>query len=173
MFDAFAPLRGLHELLWHLREAVRRAPSSRLRELAEDLHAEMDGLVATARDVADLDLDGLRRRVGALLDDVSAALRAGLSQAPTDRRHADLVGADLRRTRLRGVTLRGALLIGADLSGVDLAATDLLGADLRGANVRGALLADALFLTQPQIDGAVGDAATTLPARLRRPMRWR
>lgn len=64
------------------------------------------------------------------------------------------------------------LLIGANLSGVDLTDTDLLGADLRGTELRGAALAGPLFLTQPQIDGAVGDAATTLPARLPRPARW-
>jgi hypothetical protein len=169
MFDAFPSLRGLQELLWHLREAHRLAPSPGLRDRAEQLHIEVDRLAAAASGGADVET--VRRRVGTLLEQVSDAFRSSFPRS-AEFRHADLVGRDLRRTRLRGATLRGALLIGANLSGVDLTATDLLGADLRGADVRGALLVDALFLTQPQIDASVGDAATTLPERLRRPARW-
>ena len=84
-----------------------------------------------------------------------------------DLRRADLAGADLRDRELRDAGLRGALLIGADLRGVDLGAADLLGADLRDTDVRGADLTDVLFLTQPQVDAARGDAATRLPAALR------
>jgi uncharacterized protein YjbI with pentapeptide repeats len=82
------------------------------------------------------------------------------------------MGKDLRRARLRGASLRGAYLIGADLRGVDLGTADLLGADLRAADVRGADLGQCLFLTQPQVEAAKGDAATTIPAALRRPAHW-
>ena len=50
---------------------------------------------------------------------------------------------------------------------------DVTGADLRGADVSGADLRTTLFLTQPQIDSARGDAATRLPPARRRPMHWR
>ena len=52
------------------------------------------------------------------------------------------------------------------------ARADLLGADLRDADVRGTDLSAALFLTQPQVNAMVGDAATTLPEGLSRPARW-
>jgi uncharacterized protein YjbI with pentapeptide repeats len=85
---------------------------------------------------------------------------------------ADLVGRDMRSVRLCGADLRGAYLIAADLRRSDLAGVDLLGADLRDARLEGADLSRALFLTQPQVDAAQGDAATVLPPALRRPRHW-
>jgi hypothetical protein len=38
--------------------------------------------------------------------------------------------------------------------------------------VRGADLGDALFLTQPQVGAARGDAATAIPPVLSRPAHW-
>jgi uncharacterized protein YjbI with pentapeptide repeats len=80
---------------------------------------------------------------------------------------ADLQGADLH-----GISLRGAYLLGANLRAADLSRTDLLGADLRGADVHGADLRTSLFLTQPQLDAAVGDGATSVPEWLTRPRHW-
>jgi uncharacterized protein YjbI with pentapeptide repeats len=82
------------------------------------------------------------------------------------------MGAPLRRAQLRGASLRGAYLIGADLRGADLRRADLLGTDLRAADLRGADLTGALFLTQPQLTAAVGDAATRLSPSLTRPAHW-
>ena len=84
----------------------------------------------------------------------------------------DLVGRDLRDNDLARADLRGALLIAADLRGSTLDRTDLLGADLRDADVSGADLATVLFLTQPQLNSARGDASTVLPDGLRRPAAW-
>ena len=78
----------------------------------------------------------------------------------------------MRGEDLRGACLRGALLIGADLRDADLQLTDLLGADLRGADLRGADLSEAIFLTQPQVGAALGDAGTRLPDVLVRPAHW-
>lgn len=85
---------------------------------------------------------------------------------------ADLIGADLRDADLVGRDLRGAYLIGTDLRGADLRRADLIGADLRGARLDGADLGSAIFLTQPQVDAARGDAGTRLPPALRRPAHW-
>ncbi|CAN5315526.1 pentapeptide repeat-containing protein [soil metagenome] len=85
---------------------------------------------------------------------------------------ADLIGARLSRTDLGGADLRGAYLIAADLTGARLAYTDLIGADLRDADLRGADLPRAMFLTQPQINAAIGDASTVLPVEVERPTHW-
>ena len=47
-----------------------------------------------------------------------------------------------------------------------------MGADLRAADLRGARLERALYVTQPQINAAHGDAATRLPPWLTRPTHW-
>lgn len=94
-----------------------------------------------------------RRRVGAVLDEVSAVARAGRLGRDVHRlrRRRDLIGADLHGLDLRAADLRGVLLLGADLRGADLTDADLLGADLRAADLRGARIEQALFTTGRQL----------------------
>ncbi len=184
MFAVFGVMRDLHELLWYLAEAVDLVPASPLREGLIEAVQETDRL-------AGLDADGLRgligdgiathrERVAPLLADASRLLRADARRgrpktrgsATKARRGADLVGAQLRGADLVGADLRGAYLIAADLSGADLRVADLIGADLRDAELSGADLSSTLFLTQPQVSAALGDASTRLPPALRRPAHW-
>ncbi len=168
--DAFTVMRQLHELLWYLTESQARLAAGPLRdEVDRALDGATRAAAGTPEEVAAVDGAALRREVGELLGRVSEALRRPPGK---DHRHADLVGARLRGANLRGADLRGALLLGAGLRGADLRRADLLGTDLRGADVRGAKLAEALFLTQPQVTAARGDATTTLPPRLERPGHW-
>ncbi|MCZ2860882.1 pentapeptide repeat-containing protein [Blastococcus sp. VKM Ac-2987] len=169
-FAVLPVVRQLHEMLWYLAEATA-LPVAALHPDVERLRAEVERCAGgTVAELTGLDVGALRAEVGELLGRVSERVRAG-SRA-RDRRGADLMGRDLRRTDLRGAGLRGAYLIGADLRGVDLGAADLLGADLRAADVRGADLSRCLFLTQPQVSAARGDAATRIPAAVHRPAHW-
>jgi uncharacterized protein YjbI with pentapeptide repeats len=171
MSDVFPIVRVLHELLVYLSLARELAPSP---DIAEQVRAASDVVDRCTEfgvdDLQSLDLDGLRASVNQVLSTVSALARAHL-RGP-DHRGTSLVGADLRRDVLVGANLRGASMVGADLRAVDLHAADLTGADLRGADLRGAQLAGALFLLQPQLESARGDAATVLPRNLRRPTHW-
>ncbi|WP_346623689.1 pentapeptide repeat-containing protein [Blastococcus montanus] len=171
-FAVLPVMRQLHEMLWHLTEAVSLPAAAPLHA---ELHAVRDRIErltgGTPEQLTALDVGAQRGPVGELLGRVSDLVRAGTRAR--DRRGADLVGRDLRRTDLRGASLRGAYLIGADLRGADLGTADLLGADLRAADVRGADLGRCLFLTQPQVSAARGDAATRIPAAVRRPAHWR
>ncbi|GEL98814.1 pentapeptide repeat-containing protein [Cellulomonas terrae] len=164
MFAVFGTMRGLHELLWYLTEALAvRA--------AAPLHDEVARLRTEVADVRDAGAGpDAQARVGDLLGRVSALARDGLHGRQA--RGADLTGADLRRADLRGADLRGALLIGADLRGADLRLADLLGADLRGARLDRADLTDALFVTPPQVASARGDGTTSLPRGLVAPGHW-
>ncbi|OLF17443.1 pentapeptide repeat-containing protein [Actinophytocola xanthii] len=168
MFAAFDVLRDLHEILWYLTEAARRAPKSFHSELTT-ARAETERIARQPPErLAAADVAPHRGQVAELLSRVSAALRG---RGPRHR-GADLVGRDLRGADLRRADLRGAYLIGADLTRADLSGADLLGADLRGANLAGTTLSTALFLTQMQVNSATGDTATHLPPRLRRPPHW-
>ncbi|MEZ0448258.1 pentapeptide repeat-containing protein [Cellulomonas sp. ICMP 17802] len=165
MFAAFSSVRGLHELLWYLTQALA-VPA------AAPLHDEVGRLLAEVDALGDAGTGGTdpQPRVGELLGRVSALARAGL---PGRRaRGAELVGARLAGADLRGADLRGARLLGADLRGADLRLADVLGADLRGAELAGADLTDALFLTPPQVASARGDGATRLPSGLVAPAHW-
>ena len=150
-----------------------RLPDGPLRAEAARADAVLAELsTGTPTALAALDAPARRRELGELLARVSTAVRDGAGRRGADRTGADLIEARLRGADLRGSSLRGAYLIGADLRFADLRFADLLGADLRAADLRGARLEDSVFLTQPQVDAARGDAATTLPAVLRRPAHW-
>jgi uncharacterized protein YjbI with pentapeptide repeats len=173
MFAVFAVMRQLHELLVFLTEALAH-PGARpvhlqlrraLLETERVTRADADTLAA-------LDVPSHRARVDPLLRRTSELVRAAAPGPRPDRARADLVGANLAGADLRGADLRAAWLIAADLRGADLRDADLIGADLRDADLAGADLRGALFLTQPQLDAAKGDALTRLPPTLRRPAHW-
>lgn len=171
MFAVFTTMRRLHELLWYLAEALTLEPAGGLRPALTDAYDETERLTGAGPDaLAGFDVNPHRDRVDALLAQASELVRAG---AGRDLRGADLIGRRRRRADLRAADLRGAYLIGTDLRGADLSLADLIGADLRGAELSGADLGTSLFLTQPQVSAALGDAATRLPAALRRPAHWR
>ncbi|GAA2521999.1 pentapeptide repeat-containing protein [Pilimelia columellifera] len=171
MFDAFAVMRQLHELLWHLTAALA-LPDARplLPDLRRELAATQAMTALPADQLVAADVSGRWASSSVLLVRASELTRAG--RRGPERRGADLIGADLRGADLRGANLRGAYLIRARLGRADLRRADLAGADLRGADLRGADLSTSIFLTQPQVDAAGGDAATRVPAGLRRPLSW-
>ncbi|WP_053202262.1 pentapeptide repeat-containing protein [Jiangella muralis] len=171
LLAAFAVLRPLHELLWHLDAARGIAAAAPLRPALDEQAPRAERLAgAPAADLAAVDIAGLRAEADVLLREASRLARAGTPAR--DLRGADLMGRKLRGADLTGADLRGAYLIGADLRGATLDRADVIGADFRAADVRGADLSGALFLTQPQTSAAVGDAATRLPAGLDRPPHW-
>lgn len=160
-------MRQLHEMLVHLTEVEQRSPDPAAlvagEEIEELVTAEPEALLT-------YDLDALHERVGRLLADASARVRHAWPTAE-DRSRQDLAGQRLSGD-LRGASLRGAVLIRADLHDADLRDVDLLGVDMRDADLRGSDLSTALFLTQPQVNSAIGSAHTRLPAGLTRPGHW-
>jgi uncharacterized protein YjbI with pentapeptide repeats len=176
MFDVFAVMRQLHQLLWYLTDARALTPPGPLKDELESALAETEMLTQLQPEaVLELDVAGHRAAIDALLVQVSQLIRAESAAGPDqplDHRRADLVGADLRRADLRAADLRGASLIAADLRAADLRWADLIGADLRDADLSAADLTGALFVTQSQLDAANGDVTTRLPRSLTRPAHW-
>src|SRR5918995_317166 len=95
--------------------------------------------------------------------------RAELSEA--NLTGADLSGTNLSEANLSRADLMGANLTGAKLTGADLREADLSGADLSGADLSGADLSTA-SLTQEEVEPAIGDENTQLPAELTPPAHW-
>jgi len=92
--------------------------------------------------------------------------------------NALLQEADLHEANLQDAELEGAKLSVADLMRANLRRANLRGADfwmadmkdtnLQGANLQGANLSEVTNLTQKQLDSAITDVQTVLPAGLRR-----
>ena len=179
MFSAFAAARQLHEMLWYLSEAQTRTFDPDLSRRAADLRTTIEQAVGgELSDLLSLDLHDLHSQVRSMLIEVSEEVRASYLAVGDDhldsaiKPGADLIGKDLRSLNLCGADLRGAYLIAADLRASDLSGVDLLGADFRDARLDGADLSKALYLTQPQLNAAKGNHATSLPTDLEMPSHW-
>jgi hypothetical protein len=171
--DVFPLMRVLFELRRYVAEASAFPRAEAVHDLLEEAWDELGRTAELPLPaLLEVDVDGARSRVNALLLRASQLQRAGEPAAEIDHRGADLAGRDLHGRDLRGASLRGALLMGADLRGADLRCADVIGADLRGADLRGADLRDALFLVPPQLEAARGDATTRIPAWAPRPAHW-
>ncbi|MEU5696098.1 pentapeptide repeat-containing protein [Actinosynnema sp. NPDC020468] len=173
MFDVFPVMRDLHELLWYTTRALELPEAKPLHADLRARHDEIRALTGgSAADLAGLDAGPHWQAVNALLLKASELARAAHRRKKNERRGADLVGKDLSGADLRGANLRGAYLIGARLTGADVRRADLIGADLRGAELTGADLRGALFVTQAQLDSALGGPTTRLPEHVRAPAHW-
>ena len=97
--------------------------------------------------------------------------KTNLSKANLDQ--TNLTSAELAKAVLNGATLRAADLSGADLEKADLSGADLTDAVLRETKLTKTNLETVQGLTQAQVDEALGDDTTDLPAGIRRPDAWR
>jgi hypothetical protein len=173
MFEAFAVMRRLHQLLWYLNEAIALRPAGQLARAVDDAYSATERMTGCRpEELVALNVEAHHRQVNEVLVRVSEHVRERAGRRGPDLRGADLTSRDLRTAALAGANLRGALLIGADLRGTELSWADLTGADLRGADLAGADLAEGLFLGQQQLDSALGNSRTLLPTRLHRPWHW-
>src|SRR5215208_1931414 len=91
---------------------------------------------------------------------------SGTNLSEANLRRAELSEANLTRADLSGTNLTGANLTGADLREADLSGANLSGADLSGADLSTA------SLTQEEVEPAIGDENTRLPAELNPPAHW-
>ncbi|HXP22413.1 MAG TPA: pentapeptide repeat-containing protein [Streptosporangiaceae bacterium] len=184
MFEVFAIMRQLHELLWYLTEA-RTLPAA--RPLDADLGlavAETERLTrGSPETLISLDLAAHRQAVNALLLRASELARSGAAAqaaghpgasppgashpgasppgaSPPGASHPGAIapGTDRTGTRLPGARLAGADLTRVGLRGADLTGANLVGARLFGASLRGACLIGARLsgadLTLADVTGA-------------------
>lgn len=178
MFATFPIMRRLHEMLWYLTEIIDMPVGDAITDCA-------DAALSTLTHLADSEADRiLEAPMNELWDDVADLI--GLASSDVRGRitrtldlsnrielfRADAIGANLRGADLRAVNARGAALVAADLRDADARWADLAGADLRDAQLHRVDLSTSLFVTQQQMNSAVGDTHTRLPDGLHRPAHW-
>lgn len=185
MFNVFLIMRQLHEMCWYLYEALSYDIPTTLSDEVQYLLNETEKVtLASPDELQTFDLFVHHTKVSTLINQVTQSIQAHTRQVLSKtssfnenkvlntKQKRDFIGANLTKKELRCADLRGCLLIAANLEGTELCGTNFIGADLRDANLRGTNLAQSLFLTQSQINGAKGDQYTQLPANLTRPVHW-
>lgn len=78
----------------------------------------------------------------------------------------------MKGQNLHGRDFSMSLTIVADLKSCDLHGTNFLGTDLRDANLKKSDLKENIFLTQMQVNSAMGDRDILLPYFISRPWSW-
>ena len=178
MFDVFWVMCQLHEIQWYLLEALSLKETALLRsKLSAALEEILRLCLLDPQSITELNLSDHRKKINPLLRRTSELVRKKRKRSSAKSAAAlgsmiDLIGIDLRKTDLRHADLGGAFLIASNMEGMDLTGADMLCADMRDANIKGANLSESVFLTQFQVNTAIGDSTTKLPAVLRPPRHW-
>ncbi len=175
MFQVFLVIRQLKEMQWYLTEALVWEETYSLREELKLMITETEKITNfSTKDLINLDLTNHRSKVNKLLRKSSDLItqKYKIMHSRKLKSTKDFMGANLRRTNLIGADFSGALLIAADLRGNNLSGTNFIGADTRDMDIRGANLKESIFLTQYQINAAIGDRETKLPFQLEKPKYW-
>jgi uncharacterized protein YjbI with pentapeptide repeats len=140
-----------------LNQSERDAIAARVRAGAACTGCDLFQIDLAYQNVSGRDFSGSRIRQSNL--SVAIADRARFREANLSL--ANLFGVRAGRADFTEANLEGATLVGGHFAGARFS-----GAVLTGANLSGAELANAVGLTQTQLNTACGDATTTLPAGL-------
>jgi Pentapeptide repeats (8 copies) len=176
MFAVYPIVQQLHEMLWYLKQALNLKETQSIRSSLQMSYQEtMELTIKNPKEMLEIDVHAHRSKVNALLVETSKLYRHDVNHKGKKKKvkkDRDLLGANLKGLNLQGEDFRGKLMIGANLRNSDVKRADFIGADLRDADLRGADLTDTLFLTQSQVNSAIGDIHTTLPDYLDKPLHW-
>lgn len=176
MFAVFPLVQQLHEMLWYLKQALTLKETQSIQTSLQLIYEETVELtVKKPKGILEIDIVAHRSNVNALLVETSKMYRSDINNKGKKKRikkDVDFLGANLKGLNLQGENLRGKLMIASNLRDSYLRKADFIGADLRDADLSGADLTDALFLTQSQINSAIGDIHTKIPIYLEKPSHW-
>ncbi|MRG85931.1 pentapeptide repeat-containing protein [Salinibacillus xinjiangensis] len=176
MFAVFPLVQQLHEMLWYLKQALTLKETRSIQTKLQMIYEETVELtVKNPKEIVELDIAEHRSQVDTLLVETSKIYRNDIENKGKKKwikKDEDLLGANLQGLNLQGEDLRGKLMIASNLKNSDLRKADFIGADLRDANLSGADLSEALFLTQSQINSAIGDIHTKIPTYVEKPSHW-
>lgn len=174
MFEVFPIIQQLHEMLSYLDEALKREETKPIHAQLKMAFNKIDAY--TYRDpemILTLDLTAIRSEISEYLTEAGELVGVAKVNKPRVQKAAfEYMGAQLKNHNFQGTNLRGVFFIAADLRGAKFTCAELLGADFRDADVRGSDFTGAIFLTQAQMNAAIGDETTILPRHLQQPSHW-
>jgi uncharacterized protein YjbI with pentapeptide repeats len=171
LFQIFMIVYQLHQMLWYLVEAFTLTSDELLKSAIDLLIYESGQMVQQPMDhIAMLDLSEYRLNVNNVLKQISTDIS---SNDTSNQFHGlNYLGRNFKKANLDKKNFSMSLMIAANLSECSLWKTNFLGADLRDANIKNADLSNSIFLTQMQINSAIGNSNTKIPINLTRPATW-
>ncbi|MHC1722817.1 MAG: pentapeptide repeat-containing protein [Aminipila sp.] len=171
MFQVFLIIYQLHQMLWYLIQADRINTDNIMENEINNLIEENDRMAQISpEEIIKLDLGLYKNRVNRVLKETCKVVHSEIM----DSNHSmDCMGKNFKKQNLDGKDFSMKLLIAANFEGCSLNKTNFLGADMRDTNFTNTDLSKSLFLTQMQINTAIGNCQTKLPEYLTMPEKWR
>lgn len=173
VFIAFIKVVQLYQTIWYLKEAS-------LLKVAYLSHEQLDLLIKEGENIAEdsienlalYDLEPFQTKANTLIKDICWKLCDSLGTKYSNSSVSDYMGKDLRNRNLTGKDFSMSFLIAANLEGAILYGANFLGADMRDVKIKNTDLSKCLFLTQQQINSALGNSRTQIPPHIKRPDSW-
>lgn len=173
-FDVFVKTFYLQQILWYVSEVLTLPPAKVLWAKADIYLNELHLLLKSSpQKILDIDIELLRTNINILLNKAWVMAKKQIPNSKNITKKKDFMGHNFRKAQLSGCDFSSTLLIAANLDGCDLTGCNFLGADMRDANIKNANLSESIFLTQGQINAAIGNLNTRIPKHLIRPTGWR
>lgn len=173
MYKVFLIVWQLHQMLWYLIEASSLVSNSDIKNDIDALITENENVTKLSPDeILNFDIDKYKTKINNILRNVTKEVSNAHNTKSNDKKTVDFIGKNFKKQNLDGRDLSMTLLIAANLEGCSLNGTNFLGADLRDANIKNTDLSKSIFLTQGQINSAIGNKNTILPSYLSLPISW-
>ncbi len=173
MYKVFLIVWQLHQMLWYLVEASSLVSDSDIKNDIDALINENENITKLSPDeILNFDIDKYKSKINNILWNVTKLVSNANNTRSINKKTVDFIGKNFKKQNLDGRDLSMTLLIAANLEGCRLYGTNFLGADLRDANIKNTDLSKSIFLTQGQINSAIGNKNTILPSYLSLPISW-
>lgn len=169
LFSDFVKVFQLQQMRWYLLQCTCLNGIDDLLFDMDQLLTEIKSATISQECLKNCLLSNLHERTNLILKEVSRRF----SHQWSDQPKKPMFSKKCDHQQFIETDFSMSLLIGSDFKKSRLTRVNFLGADLRQVNFSGADLYECLFLTQGQINAAIGDQQTKLPPYLKRPASWK
>ena len=164
MFAVFIVVTKLLQIRFYLIEACN--VNSKYQKQVEQLLEENDTLIKQdVKQILLIDTNLYREKVNETLKQIVISL--GL------KKEQQYIGKSYRNKDMRNYDFSAKLLLRTDFTNAALEGSSFLAADTRDANFSNCDLRKVLFLSQSQVNCAIGNKNTKLPTHLVSPVTWK
>lgn len=161
--QVYLAMYRLYQMLWYLLQAK----SYGQKQVEESLQMIQKIIALSAKELLQVDIDTIIVDTKKVLKKATDALT--ISDVTKKQTYFQ---KDLSFKNLDHKDFSMAIMIACNLEGSSLEKTNFLATDLRDTNIKNTDMSNCLFLTQGQINSAIGNQNTRLPTYLTRPETW-
>lgn len=161
--DVYLLMYPLHQILWYLLQAKQYGQ----KEVETMISKVQESIALPSKDLLKMDVNAI------LIEAKQVLKKACDTLTKTDQtKKQTYFQKDFSKQQLDEKDFSMTSMIGCNLEGSHLFHTNFLATDMRDVNIKNTDMSQCYFLTQGQINSAIGNQYTILPNDLTRPSTW-